>query len=151
MSSEWRTANPHARRQPIDKAREAAEALFKPKQSVPSVGTPAAPGDAASSSERHVERQPRIIAIPPVQPPHEQKPAAVADRPESQTATPSRRAPKIPKSNQIPKSEHGRVRALASYGMTLEQVADLYGVSVKRIERIVAATSDDNASAPKPE
>ena len=45
----------------------------------------------------------------------------------------------------IPKSEYGRVRALASYGMTLEQVAALYGVPATRIERIVAATSDTDA------
>ena len=40
------------------------------------------------------------------------------------------------------KSEHGRVRTLTGYGMTLEQVAALYGVPAKDIEPIVAATSD---------
>jgi hypothetical protein len=37
----------------------------------------------------------------------------------------------------IPPSQFGRVRALASYGMTQEQVAELYGVGVDVIERIV--------------
>ena len=37
----------------------------------------------------------------------------------------------------IPASQFGRVRALASYGMTQAQVADLYGVTVHEIERII--------------
>jgi len=38
---------------------------------------------------------------------------------------------------EIPASQFGRVRALASYGMTKAQVAELYGVTVQTIERIV--------------
>ncbi len=37
----------------------------------------------------------------------------------------------------IPASQFGRVRALASYGMTQAQVAELYGVGISEIERIV--------------
>jgi hypothetical protein len=37
----------------------------------------------------------------------------------------------------IPASQFGRVRALANYGMTQAQVAELYGVGVDEIERIV--------------
>jgi hypothetical protein len=37
----------------------------------------------------------------------------------------------------IPASQFGRVRALASYGMTQAQVAELYGVGVDDIERII--------------
>lgn len=37
----------------------------------------------------------------------------------------------------IPPSQFGRVRALANYGMTQAQVAELYGVGVDEIERIV--------------
>jgi len=37
---------------------------------------------------------------------------------------------------EIPASQHGRVRILASYGMTREQVAELYGATVDEIERI---------------
>jgi hypothetical protein len=39
----------------------------------------------------------------------------------------------------IPRSHYGRIRALAMYGMTLEQVAELYGFPVEEIERIVSA------------
>jgi len=38
---------------------------------------------------------------------------------------------------QIPVSQFGRVRALTSYGMTQAQVAELYGVTVQEIERII--------------
>lgn len=37
----------------------------------------------------------------------------------------------------VPPSQTGRVRALATYGMTCAQVAELYGVPVGEIERIV--------------
>ena len=37
----------------------------------------------------------------------------------------------------IPPSQFGRVRALANYGMTQAQVAEVYGVEVGEIERIV--------------
>jgi len=41
----------------------------------------------------------------------------------------------------IPASQFGRIRALTNYGMTQAQVADLYGVSVDEIERIVREPS----------
>ena len=42
---------------------------------------------------------------------------------------------------EIPASQFGRVRALASYGMTQAQVAELYGVTVREIERIISRSS----------
>jgi hypothetical protein len=41
----------------------------------------------------------------------------------------------------IPASQFGRVRALASYGMTQAQVAELYGVGVDEIERIIGQSN----------
>ena len=38
---------------------------------------------------------------------------------------------------EIPASQLGRVRALTSYGMTPAQVAELYGVTIDEIERII--------------
>ena len=38
---------------------------------------------------------------------------------------------------EILASQFGRVRALTSYGMTRVQVAELYGVTVEEIEKIV--------------
>ena len=45
----------------------------------------------------------------------------------------------------IPASQFGRIRTLTSYGMTQAQVAELYGVSVDEIERIVR---EPNSSRP---
>jgi hypothetical protein len=39
---------------------------------------------------------------------------------------------------QIPASQFGRVRTLTKYGMTQAQVAELYGVTVDEIERIIS-------------
>jgi hypothetical protein len=49
-----------------------------------------------------------------------------------------RRAAVRHETREIPASQHGRVRALTSYGMTREQVAELYGVTVDEIERIMS-------------
>jgi DNA invertase Pin-like site-specific DNA recombinase len=38
---------------------------------------------------------------------------------------------------EIPASQYGRVRALTNYGMTQAQVAELYGVTVHEIEKII--------------
>ena len=37
----------------------------------------------------------------------------------------------------IPGSEFGRIRTLAKYGMTVAQVAKVYGVTADEIERIL--------------
>jgi hypothetical protein len=47
-----------------------------------------------------------------------------------------RRATVRGKTRAIPASQVGRVRALTSHGMTQEQVAELYGVTVEEIERV---------------
>ena len=41
----------------------------------------------------------------------------------------------------IPASQFGRVRTLVKYGMTQAQVAELYGVTVHEIERIISRSS----------
>ena len=47
----------------------------------------------------------------------------------------------------IPASQFGRVRALANYGMTQAQVAELYGVGVEEIEWIVG--QPDSLASPE--
>ena len=42
---------------------------------------------------------------------------------------------------EIAVSQSGRVRTLTSYGMTREQVAELYGVAVDEIDRIIRRPS----------
>jgi hypothetical protein len=41
---------------------------------------------------------------------------------------------------EIPRSQFARIRILARYGMTVGQVADVYGVSVDQIECILRHT-----------
>jgi hypothetical protein len=38
---------------------------------------------------------------------------------------------------QIPRSHHARIRTWVNYGMTVPQVAEVYGVAVGVIERIL--------------
>jgi hypothetical protein len=87
----------------------------------------------ASSPEHQPRRQPRIFAIPPQWPINTAKVEAPAEpKPTRRRATVRR------ETRDIPASQHGRVRALTSYGMTREQVAELYRVTVDEIERIMS-------------
>ena len=52
-----------------------------------------------------------------------------------------RKAPAQRATRQIPVSQFGRVRTLTSYGMTRAQVAELYGVAVDEIDRIISRLS----------
>jgi hypothetical protein len=97
----------------ITRARQAAEALFtaKPPVSRPSVAdTP--PIDQAA-------RKPRVLGIVPT------APAQEPVRPEQRTPS------------AIPRSQFARIRALVKYGMTVAQVAGVYGVAVGDVERIL--------------
>ena len=59
-------------------------------------------------------------------------PAPSAREPKPEKAVAKKRLPKIAA------AQHGRIQALASYGMTLTEVAALYGVTEIEIERIIA-------------
>jgi hypothetical protein len=67
-----------------------------------------------------------------VQTPPESKPTRLRRTLRRETAT-------------IPPSQFGRIRTLTSYGMTQAQVAELYGVGLDEIERIVR---EPNSSRP---
>jgi hypothetical protein len=43
----------------------------------------------------------------------------------------------VPPSHEIPRSQFARIRTLAKYGMTVAQVAKVYGFAVGEIERIL--------------
>lgn len=104
--------------QQVIRAREAAEALFKPKPpaSPPPAAEPTPPGEPAV-------RRPRILGI---------SPPAVAER----AATPIAPAKPAPRSTPqtIPAKHLSRIRTWLKYGMTLPQVADIYGVAIGDIE-----------------
>ena len=124
-------------RERIDEARQAAEALFKPKRDVaPVVAIPPVPH---ASAEHQSPRNPRIIPIqpvtrtsiiagaePPAKPMQEAKGAGVEKR-----------------MSQIPGSQFGRVRALTNYGMTPRQVAELYKIPIDEVEQIIGRRRSD--------
>ena len=131
MLTEWQTADARDDRQRINRARQVAEDLFKPRQQTMRTDAPTSAPNVASRAEQQPRRQPRIFAIPPQMP----RSAAKVEAPTDQKQI-RRRAAARRETRKIPASQHGRVRALTSYGMTQEQVADLYGVTVDEIERI---------------
>jgi hypothetical protein len=131
LLTEW-PLDDHTDREKIDKARRNAEDLFKPRpQSGPADATATAE-NSVPSAEDQPRRQPRIFRIPPVVP----MSAAKGEAPAEPKSTRRQRTVKR-NTGAIPASQFGRVRALASYGMTQAQVAELYGVGVDEIERII--------------
>jgi hypothetical protein len=128
---EWRSADERNNREKIDRARRAAEDLFKRVQpEVEAEPTGLAPDDRMPE-EQQPRRQPRIFTVPPRLPP-----TPKADPPV--TAEPIRRrvVAKRPTCT-VPPSQIRRVRVLATYGMTPQQVAELYGVTADEINRIL--------------
>ena len=102
-----------------NRARQAAEALFIPKPPV----RPSPLVDHASADQS--ARKPRVLAALPAAAVHRKKPATPVS-----SAT-RRRA--------VPRKQFGRVRALVKYGMTVSQVAEVYGTAAGEIERILRA------------
>ena len=131
MLTEW-PLDDHTDREKLDRARRNAEDLFKPRpQSGPADKT-APTENSVASAEHQPRRQPRIFRIPPVVPMAAEKGEAPA---EPKSTRPERTVRRH--TGAIPGAQFGRVRALASYGMTQAQVAELYGVEVDEIERII--------------
>lgn len=97
-------------------ARQAAEALFKPK---PAVSEPS----VFASAESVKARIPRVLpALPP---------ATIRRETVDTPAVPEQStAPVVPVKKLV------RLRTLLKYGMTVSQLADLYSVPVETIERI---------------
>ena len=110
--------------------RQDAEDLFKPKQQT--TGGPISAPNDASSAEHRPRRQPRIFAIPPAVPI-----SAAKVEPAAEPKQIRRKATTKRETRKIPVFQFGRVRALTSYGMTPAQVAELYGVAVGEIDRII--------------
>ena len=105
-------------RQQITRAREAAEALFRPKRPVIEPSAPQTPPPADSSA-----RKPRVLTIAPPAPDHVEREAPVNAKRQM--------------TSKIPRSQFDRVRTWVNYGMTASQVAEVYRVPVVEIERIL--------------
>ena len=112
--------HPHSRgddRERITRARQEAEALFTPKPQITEQVSDSPPADQSA-------RKPRVLAISPTVPIRHQEVEATASL-QPQTAP------------EIPRSQFARIRALATYGMSPAQVAELYGVAIGAIELIL--------------
>jgi hypothetical protein len=114
-------------------ARQAAEALFRPKRQVAPVEATTIPAATPSpSTEPDAPHEPRILSTTRVSNISADKLEAPASSALTQRRSDARR-----KAQRIPTSAHGRIKALATYGMSIADVADLYGVLVSDIARIV--------------
>src|SRR5271155_808197 len=107
-------------REQITRARQAAEALFRSKPSVSGPSVPHSPPADQSA------RTPRVLRIIP--------PAAPVRHPD-ELKTPVGLEP--PATRAIPRTQFARIRAWINYGMTIAQVAQVYGVAASEIERIL--------------
>jgi hypothetical protein len=129
--TEWQSADDRNSRHKIDRARQAAEELFKPMRRTAGTDVPVSGQNGPISSEQQPRRQPRIFAIPPRVPTSAPVESVVRAEPLPRTTAARRQ------SRTVPPAQIGRVRTLTTYGMTPAQVAELYGVTVGEIERII--------------
>jgi hypothetical protein len=107
-------------RERITRARQAAEALFtvKPPVSVPSVA------DAAADQS---SRKPRVLRVTSPPPTGVEEPkASVSLEPLEPASTPS-----------ISPAHFARIRTWMRYGMTIAEVAAVYGLAVDELARIL--------------
>ena len=132
LPTDWQTASTRNDRERINRTRQNAEDLFKPRQQPTRADLLTSAPNDAPSAEHQPRRQPRIFTIRPVAPMNTTKvePAAAAKQIR-------RKAVVRREIRELPVSQFGRVRALTSYGMTRVQVAELYGVTVDEIEKII--------------
>lgn len=132
--TEWQAAEDRNSREKIDRARQAAEQLFKPAQRTAGANLPVSAQSGPNgpvSSEQPPRRQPRIFVTAPRVPMNAPVQSAVKAAPIARKTVTRRGA------RSVPPAQIGRVRALTTYGMTPAQVAELYGVTVGEIERII--------------
>jgi hypothetical protein len=110
-------------------ARRAAEALFRPAHPhTPTDHTPNVGGPPSSSHARTARILPVVDAAP--EQPRETGATFVA-------ATGGRLSRRDGRSRAVTSSQYGRIRTLVSYGMTIDQVAQLYRTSAGRVRSIV--------------
>jgi hypothetical protein len=129
--AEWHSTDDPNNRDKINRARQAAEELFKPTQPSAERDVSAPVGNNSGPVDQDQRRQPRIFAMPPRVPVSAEAKIPTEAKPAPRPAIPRRRRA------VVPPSQFGRIRTLATYGMTQEQVADLYGATVDEIARIL--------------
>jgi hypothetical protein len=117
-------------REPITRARHAAEALFTSKPRISRASVP----DTRPAKE--AARKPRVL---PVVSDHA-LPPPVSSSPVRTDVIKAAVRPELQTMPEIPRSHFERIRTWVKYGMTVPQVAEVYGTDVGRIERILRNT-----------
>lgn len=106
--------------QRLTSARKAAEALFTPKRQI----TEQLVSDSPLPQTDQSARKPRVLAASSTAPLRlEEVEAPVSSKARTMT--------------EIPISQFARIRAWVEYGMTVPQIAEIYGAAVGDIERIL--------------
>jgi hypothetical protein len=105
----------------INRARQAAEALFARKENIAESSAPA----RALPTPDQTARKPRILSAVPAQPTR----AEAIDPPIDHR----RPKPRV----KIPPSHFARIRTWVKYGMTIPEVAEVYGVGAGDIEGVL--------------
>jgi hypothetical protein len=133
LPTDSQISNQHHDRDQQSRARQAAEALFRPNRVPATAPAPASASASTTAIPTDVKpvRTPRIFATPQAKQPEE--PRVVA--------APPQRAPVKKRSPKLAASDHVRIRTLADYGMTAEQVAEHFGVAVDIVERSLATAT----------
>jgi cytoskeletal protein RodZ len=137
---EWQSADERNNRERLSRVRQAAEELFKPAPHSVDSEQPQSASRADTPTEAPQRRQPRIFTVPP------RLPTSPAVEPAVTQASTRRKDVAKKTRATVPPSQIGRVRTLATYGMTPRQVADLYGVTVEEIDRILKAPPHPGSS-----
>src|ERR1700759_1740861 len=104
-------------REQIMRARQAAEALFTSKQGI-------AEQPAPSAAQEPKSRKPRVLPI-------------LASAPIRQEVANMSVSPESPTTPEIPIKKPAHLRTLVKYGMSISQIADLYGVPVETIRAML--------------
>lgn len=119
----------HGDSEEVLKARRVAEALFKAKVEPTSIEAQLSTTDGQPLTDQPTRRKPRILTASQAVPPRLEPEISAAPGPAAVKRQPA---------SEIPASEYGRVRVLATYGMTVEQVARLYDVTLNEVRRILS-------------
>ena len=99
------------------RARQAAEALFTSKQDIAEQPVP-------SAAQEPKSRKPRVLPI-------------LASAPIRQEVADMSMSPESPTTPEIPIKKPAYLRTLVKYGMSISQVADLFGVPVETIRAVL--------------
>lgn len=105
----------------INRARQAAEALFAPK---PPSTKPSAPTAATADQ---TARKPRILSAV------QARPTRIEPTEVPVASVPPKPSRKIPASHR----DRNRIRTWLKYGMTIPQIAKVYGLTTGDIERVL--------------